>query len=255
MIPRLQLLRDDGTIVDSPFDQQELWSPDGLTLTVLLQPGRVKTGLVAHNTLGRALIAGEHVRLTLKGQEIASWNVTDSNSTPPSPSRWKINPPQAGTRATLSVMLGKPIDAMGRDLVAIAGPDGRRVPGKVTLSRGETRWSLVPSTPWLSGAYAVVVNAELEDSSGNRVGQPFEHSPTSAAELPHDTSISLSYSMNNSVIYTATVTSSFRLKCKGFLPHQKRYCKSLIEMWSCFAERPDVMRVTTRDVGGFADSP
>jgi len=189
VIPRLQLLRDNGTIVDGPFDQQELWSPDGLTLTVLLQPGRVKAGLVAHNTLGRALVAGEHVRLTLKGQEIASWNVANGNSTPPTPSRWKINLPQAGTRAMLSVMLGKPIDAMGRDLVAIAGPDGRRVPGKVTLSRGEIRWSLVPSKPWLSGAYAVVVNAELEDSSGNRVGQPFEHSTTSATELSHDTSV------------------------------------------------------------------
>ena len=189
VIARLQLLRDDGTIVDGPFDQQELWSPDGLTLTVLLQPGRVKAGLVAHNTLGRALVAGEHVRLTLKGQEIASWNVTNGNSTPPAPSRWKINLPQAGTRATLYVMLGKPIDAMGRNLVAIAGPDGRRVPGKVTLSRGETRWSLVPSTPWLPGAYAVVFNAELEDSSGNRVGQPFEHSTTSTAKVSNDTSI------------------------------------------------------------------
>ncbi|NPT62234.1 hypothetical protein [Paraburkholderia elongata] len=188
VIPRLQLLRDDGTIVDSPFDQQELWSPDDITLTVLLHPGRVKTGLVAHNTLGRALIGGEHVRLTLEGQEIASWNVTDSNSTPPSPSRWKIHPPRAGTRATLSVMLGKPIDAMARDLIAIAGPDGRRVPGQVTLSRGETRWSMEPGTPWLSGAYAVMVNAELEDSSGNRVGQPFEHSAASAA-LAHDTSV------------------------------------------------------------------
>lgn len=190
VIPRLQLLRNDGTIVDSPFDQQELWSPDDLTLTVLLHPGRVKTGLVAHNTLGRALIAGEHVRLMFKGQEIASWNVTDSNSTPLSPSRWKINPPRAGTRSAVFVMLDKPIDAMDRDLVAIAGPDGRRVPGKVALSGGETRWSLVPGTPWLSGAYAVVINKELEDSSGNRVGQSFEHSPTSATDLPHDTSVS-----------------------------------------------------------------
>jgi hypothetical protein len=189
VIPRLQLLRDDGTVVDGPFDPQELWSPDGLILTVLLQPGRVKTGLVAHNTLGRALVAGEHVRLVFKGQEIASWHVTNENLTPPAPNRWRINLPQAGTRATLSVMLDKPIDAMDRDLVAIADPNGRRVLGKVMLSRGEMRWSLVPSTPWRRGTYAVVVNAELEDSSGNRVGQPFEHLATSTEGSPHDTSI------------------------------------------------------------------
>lgn len=188
VISRLQLLRDDGTVVYSPFDPQQLWSPDGLTLTVLLQPGRVKTGLIAHNTLGRALVTGGHVRLMLEGREIASWNVTSSNLTPPNPNRWKIARPQAGTDAALSVVLDRPIDAMDRDLVAVAGPDGRRVPGKATLSRGETHWYFVPSVPWGAGAYAVVVNAELEDSSGNRVGEPFEHS-AAAVEMPHDTSI------------------------------------------------------------------
>lgn len=189
VIPRLELLRDDGTMVDAPFDPQELWSPDGLTLTVLLQPGRVKTGLVAHNTLGRALIAGEHVRLMFRNREIASWNVTSSNSTPPVPDRWKVAPPRAGTRATLSVRLDKPIDAMDRDLVAIATADGRRVTGKVTLSHGETQWSLVPRAPWRPGPYEVVVNAELEDSSGNRVGERFEHPATTNEDLPRDTVI------------------------------------------------------------------
>jgi len=189
VIPRLQLLRDDGTVVEGPFDPQELWSPDGQTLTVLLHPGRVKTGLVAHDTLGRALVAGEHVRLALKGQEIASWRVTQDDSTPPAPSRWKVIAPRAGASATISVMLDKPVDALDRDLIAIAGPDGRRVPGVTTLSHGETRWSLAPNTPWRPGAYAVVISAELEDASGNRVGQSFEHPAPSAAELPHDTSV------------------------------------------------------------------
>lgn len=37
----------------------ELWSPDRRRLTFLLDPGRVKTGLIADDTLGRALIDGE----------------------------------------------------------------------------------------------------------------------------------------------------------------------------------------------------
>jgi hypothetical protein len=189
LIPRLQLRRDDGTVVDSPFDPQELWSPDGLTLTVLFQPGRVKAGLVAHDTLGRALVAGEHVRLVTAGREIATWDVAPGNSTSPDPVRWKIAPPQVGTRTPLVVTLDKPIDAMGRDFVAVAGPDGRRVPGNATLSEGETRWTLVPRKPWRHGAYAVVVNAELEDSSGNRVGERFEHSVSATAASPEDISL------------------------------------------------------------------
>jgi len=189
VIPRLRLLRDDGAMVESPFDPQELWSPDGLTLTVLFQPGRVKTGLVAHDTLGRALVAGRHVRLALEGREIASWQVAPGNSAPPDPVHWKITPPRVGTRMPLLVKLGKPIDAMGRDLMAVAGPDGRRVHGSANLSRGETRWSLVPGAPWRKGAYAVVVNGELEDASGNRMGQRFEHPVDASPASPEDISL------------------------------------------------------------------
>jgi len=186
VIPRLQLLRDDGTVVDSPFDPQELWSPDGTILTVLFQPGRVKAGLIAHDTMGRALVVGKHVRLVMKGREIASWDVTPASSEAPDPLRWTITPPQPGTRTPLLVTLDKPIDAMGRDLVAVAGPDGRRVAGKATLSNGETRWTLVPKEAWRQGAYAIVVSAELEDSSGNRPGQRFEHPVNPASAAPED---------------------------------------------------------------------
>src|SRR5499425_3830758 len=48
LLPRLSLLRADGGQVEAPFLEQELWSPSGRILTVLLHPGRVKTGLKAH---------------------------------------------------------------------------------------------------------------------------------------------------------------------------------------------------------------
>ncbi|WP_207004483.1 hypothetical protein [Trinickia mobilis] len=189
VIPQLRLLRDDGSEVYEPFDTQELWSPDGHVLTVLFQPGRVKTGLVAHDTLGRALVAGEHVRLMLNEREIASWRVTNGNTESPDPDRWKIVPPHAGTRKPLSVELDNPVDAMDRDFIAVADPGGERVPGSATLSRGETRWSFVPSKPWRDGAYTLMINGELEDSSGNRVGQQFEHGEASTGERPRDSSI------------------------------------------------------------------
>src|SRR5262245_28891678 len=43
LLPRLSLLRADGRQVQEPFLDQELWSPSGKILTVLLHPGRVKT--------------------------------------------------------------------------------------------------------------------------------------------------------------------------------------------------------------------
>src|SRR6266550_561528 len=42
MLPRLALFRTDGRQIQEPFLEQELWSPDGKILTVLMHPGRVK---------------------------------------------------------------------------------------------------------------------------------------------------------------------------------------------------------------------
>src|SRR5215472_17579346 len=45
LLSRLALLHADGTRVQEPFLEQELWSPSGKILTVMMHPGRVKTGL------------------------------------------------------------------------------------------------------------------------------------------------------------------------------------------------------------------
>jgi hypothetical protein len=56
--------------IQEPFLEQELWSPDGKLLTVLMHPGRVKSGLIAHDERGPILSPGEDVTLTLDGHPI-----------------------------------------------------------------------------------------------------------------------------------------------------------------------------------------
>jgi hypothetical protein len=63
LLPRLTLLRADGSQVQEPFLEQELWSPSGKILTVLMHPGRVKTGLKAQDEKGPILSAGDDVAL------------------------------------------------------------------------------------------------------------------------------------------------------------------------------------------------
>ena len=75
LLPRLSLLRADGSQVEAPFLEQELWSPSGRILTVLLHPGRVKTGLKAHDEKGPILSAGDDVALALDGVPIKRWRV------------------------------------------------------------------------------------------------------------------------------------------------------------------------------------
>src|SRR5215510_11358979 len=43
VLPRLSLLRANGSQVQEPFLEQELWSPSGKILPVMTHPGRVKS--------------------------------------------------------------------------------------------------------------------------------------------------------------------------------------------------------------------
>ena len=174
---RLVLRLADGRIVDEPFLNQELWSPDGRILTVLMHPGRVKTGLVASERLGRALVPGQRVTLELDGRALRTWTVTAADGSPPDPARWSIARQPASPSGALSVTLDGQVDAFDADLIAVRAADGHRVAGRGLLADGETVWRFTPTGAWKPGRYSVVAAPTLEDPSGNRPGSPFEHRP------------------------------------------------------------------------------
>ena len=52
--------------------------------------------------------------------------------------------------------------------------DGKRVDGTLTVGLGERVVSFAPAKPWIRGGYKLMIDANLEDLCGNRVGEPFE---------------------------------------------------------------------------------
>jgi hypothetical protein len=181
MLRRLALLRGNGMQIQEPFLEQELWSPDGKLLTVLMHPGRVKSGLIAHDERGPILSPGEDVTLTLDGHPIKQWRVGRANTVGPEASAWKISPVRAGSRQPIVVTLNEPIDGHDADYLAIADERDRRVAGRAQLTNGESTWTFVPNSPWRAGAYKLVARGTLEDPAGNRLGSHFEtpiHSPS-----------------------------------------------------------------------------
>ena len=183
VLPRIALSHADGRAVQEPFLQQELWTPDGKVLTLLLHPGRVKTGLVAREQWGPIVSDGDDVVLSLDGRPIKRWHIGPVDANGPVASAWKLSRVRSGSRQPLIVTLDSPIDGRDVNYLAIVGADDRLIGGQPQLRDGETTWTFTPDAAWEAGEYRLLVRGTLEDSSGNRLGGHFE-TPVSSPQPP-----------------------------------------------------------------------
>jgi hypothetical protein len=196
----------DRKPVDLPFLElgEELWTPDGTRLTLLIDPGRVKREVKPREDLGPALSAGNRYAL-----EVAA-GVPDADGTamaaafrqrftagppdrePIDPTKWTLAPPAAGP-GRLVVKLGKPLDAgLLHRLVWVTDAAGGRLDGTVTVFDREAAWAFEPATRWAAGRYRLVIDTRLEDVCGNRVGESFEADlsrPGPRAERPRTVTV------------------------------------------------------------------
>jgi hypothetical protein len=183
-------LRDaTGRDLDLPFLEvaEELWDPRGQRLTILFDPGRIKTGLKPREELGPVLRAGESYTLVIDrgwldaaGEPLIAdhrktFRVGPADSAPPDPADWKLGLPTAGTRDPLVLTFPEPLDrAMLGRVVSVLNADKKPVSGDDTVDGEETRWRFAPERPWVAGRYFVAVSKDLEDLAGNSIGRPFE---------------------------------------------------------------------------------
>lgn len=189
----------DGAVLSNRYD---LWSPDRRRLTLLLDPGRVKTGLAAHEAMGRALQPGQRYSLAIRGtakdaegcslgqDRVHGFRVGPADLSPPTPVDWEIIAPSAGSTEPLVVDLGSAHDHLSLAYrLRVHDSDGAVVPGAIELGEGETVWRFVPRHPWAATPHHVSVDAQLEDLAGNRPGVLFDQPLDAAAadwarELP-----------------------------------------------------------------------
>lgn len=206
-LQHLRLLDERGEEVPGAFldPHEELWDPGRTRLTLLLDPGRVKTGLGAHEKLGRALRAGRSYRLLID----SGWR--DARGEPSrvafekpfqvvaaavralEVARWQVEAPTAGSTEPLRLRFPAPLDhallglclRVRRPGGAGAPAEGSEVPGRAEGEGAETGWRFTPAAPWLAGAYSVEVDARLEDVAGNNLRGPFDR-PMRAGRLKTD---------------------------------------------------------------------
>ena len=191
VLSSISLLDDQGEVIPGVFldNRYDLWSPDGTRLTLLFDPGRVKTGLEAHNLLGRALIAGETYSLRVKGAldakgcEIEGYQKTFQAIygylTPPDINQWVVEPPAPQSRDPLRINLGREIDHLSLAYrVRVQDEQGNSIRGGLRLDENESVWVFTPSSPWQSQNYQIAIEAELEDVAGNRISGLFDRPPS-----------------------------------------------------------------------------
>jgi hypothetical protein len=185
----IRLLDAAGRPVPSPFLEleQELWDTSGRRFTLFIQPGRIKRGLRPREDLGPALEQGKTYTLEIdrawcdaNGEPLKEtyrkrFHVVAPDETQPDPKAWKVQAPAAGTAEPLTVSFPKPLDhAMLQRVLWVTDDRGQEVEGAIAVTDEETRWRFTPKEPWRAGAYSLVVDTALEDSTGNSIAQPFE---------------------------------------------------------------------------------
>lgn len=198
-VNQVKLLDARGQEIEEAFLDLTLPSTDGRRVTILMHPGRVKSGVGPNVALGRALHAGSTVSLVVDHPALAQplikvWTVTSFDVQSPQPGRWSFNVPRLQSRDALLVHLDKPISSSAETLIAVRGPQGQRVAGRISLERGETIWRFTPSRPWRAGKHAVVTHPELEDAVGNRACAAFELAH--ASEVRCDSGSTLPFEVN-----------------------------------------------------------
>ena len=173
-MPAALLGPNDAVIAGALLDKK-LWSPDRRTLTLLLDPARVKSGLVAREEAGPVLRQGERIGLQIAGRVIHRWMVVAGGCAAPDLASWSLEVPQPASQDQLQLGFSGPIDVLSRDLIAVTDVKGNRIDGAATLDAGERRWSFAPAAPWPRGEFRIVVHPRLETPCGDEPGEPFEH--------------------------------------------------------------------------------
>jgi len=194
----IRLLDADGTPMDGVFlpTREDLWSQDRRRLTVLMDPGRVKTGLDASEVMGRALRSGHSYTLEVSGGSMdvagcvlgqktaVAFEVGPPDLDPPDPSEWVLSTPKLGSRDPLMVNLGSPHDHLSLAFrLRVLDAEGSIVPGQIGLSPNEDGWEFTPRLAWGAETYSLTIEDSLEDLAGNRPGVLFDR-PSGQAPKP-----------------------------------------------------------------------
>ena len=190
---------DDGTPLEGVFlpAGPELWDRDRTRLTLLLDPGRIKRGLVPNREMGYPLVEGVPIVVTVDarfrdatGLSLQAGAQRTYAVGPPArarvdPASWRCDGPPAGSRDPLTVEFDRPLDrGLLEHCLQVQCVTGGPLVGTGSIGPEERRWRFAPDARWQEGRYQVTVDPRLEDLAGNSLVRVFDRDLTRPEDAP-----------------------------------------------------------------------
>ena len=184
---------DTGETLGDVFlpPEPELWDAQRKRLTMLLDPGRIKRGLVPNLEFGYPLVEGTTVRISVDpsfrdstGQPLKSgaertYSIGLALRSRIDPTAWQLAAPAAGSREPLRVEFDRPLDhGLLQHCLSVQDAGSQVVVGSGQIGEGECGWSFTPDIAWDAGEYRLVVEPRLEDVAGNTPVRVFDRDVT-----------------------------------------------------------------------------
>lgn len=179
--------------------EPELWDSARRRLALLLEPGRIKRGLLPNQEVGYPLIEGVPIVVTIgaecrdaAGRPLRAGAERRYAVGPPVrarvvPSSWRCRPPAAGSSDPLTVEFDRPLDhALLEHCLWVSDAAGAPLAGRGSIGAGERSRRFEPQSPWKEGEYALTVDPRLEDLAGNSLIRVFDSDLTRAEDAPAD---------------------------------------------------------------------
>ena len=198
----VQVLRaDNGQPIQGVFlaMDPELWDSERRRLTLLLDPGRIKRGLVPNLEAGYPLIEGSPIILAIDTQfrDATGRPLRDGANKrydigPPLRVRvdladWRCRAPIAGSKDPLVLEFDRPLDqALLEHSLQVNSPTGFTLAGRATVGSGEQSWQFLPQSPWQEGPHQVMIDPRLEDLAGNSLIRVFDRDLMRDEDAPAD---------------------------------------------------------------------
>ncbi len=189
ILKHIKLTNKKGENITGIFyeNQYELWNENRTKVTLIIDPGRVKTGLLANKLMGRAFDEGIQYTLTVDSllldfndQKLTTsfsktFVAVKEDSIPPKVELWHYNVPKRKSKQPFIINFNDNIDHISAQTFIRITYKGNIVEGKISLKRNEQQWFFEPQKNWKKGGYRIEVSNNLEDIATNSMYQVFDH--------------------------------------------------------------------------------